>query len=130
MENMLGKRNLEQCLEGTGTRDRSCPDPSRSRNSMANIGEIVKPGYPAPEAGTYQCNAVGCTNTFKASIKGVPLPPAHHPGAAWKLTEKTTAAPEAPKLAAKPAQPGTPKAQPAKGAQPGPKAAPGSPSSP
>ncbi len=59
---------------------------------MANIGDIVRPGQSAPEAGTYQCSATGCTNIFKASVKAAPLPPAHHAGAAWKLTEKAATA--------------------------------------
>ena len=52
---------------------------------MAKINDQFAPGIPAPEVGTYQCAASGCTQVFNATVKGAPLPPAHHPGLPWKL---------------------------------------------
>lgn len=54
---------------------------------MVEIGRLVKPGDPAPARGTYLCSEVGCTGSFVASMKGTPLPPAHHSGASWRLAE-------------------------------------------
>jgi hypothetical protein len=54
---------------------------------MVPIGRLVKPGHPAPARGTYLCTDSGCTGSFVASMKGTPLPPSHHPGALWRLTE-------------------------------------------
>jgi hypothetical protein len=60
---------------------------------MVQVGRLVKPGHPAPARGTYQCTESGCTGSFIASMKGTPLPPSHHPGALWKLTEVAQGSP-------------------------------------
>ncbi len=54
---------------------------------MVAIGSLVNPGDPAPARGTYLCTESGCTGSFVASMKGTPLPPAHHAGASWRLAE-------------------------------------------
>jgi hypothetical protein len=54
---------------------------------MADIGMLVRPGTPAPARGTYSCTEPGCTGCFIASMRGAPLPPAHHPEALWMLAE-------------------------------------------
>jgi hypothetical protein len=86
---------------------------------MANIGDLIKPGQPAPDMGIYQCSGPGCSTNFRASVQGVPLPPAHHTGASWKLINKSSAG------APNPAQSGTtapkqPQSQPVKGISPAP----------
>ena len=54
---------------------------------MVSIGRRVRSGTPAPVRGTYGCTEPGCTGSFIASMKGTPLPPAHHPDALWMVTE-------------------------------------------
>lgn len=53
---------------------------------MAKVGDSIQPGQPAPEPGLYHCTAAGCKYSFTASIRGTPLPTAHHPGSMWKLS--------------------------------------------
>lgn len=54
---------------------------------MAGIGQVIPPGEVAPVAGTFVCTEPGCTGSFIASVAGTPLPPGHHAGASWRLTE-------------------------------------------
>ena len=54
---------------------------------MAQVGQLVKPGDPAPAPGVYQCIESGCSKSFTTSVGGTPLPPSHHAGAPWKLVQ-------------------------------------------
>ena len=75
---------------------------------MPNLGDSFPAGAPAPAAGTYQCNAPGCTSSFVASLAGAPLPSAHHAGAGWKLTAMPAPTYGAPKTAAPAPRPAAP----------------------
>jgi hypothetical protein len=54
---------------------------------MNEVEQAVAPGLPAPKPGAYRCTAEDCVRLHNVSIKGAPLPPAHHAGAKWRLLQ-------------------------------------------
>lgn len=58
---------------------------------MANVGDSFEPGARVPDSGIYACTKCGThrQHFYSTDVKGHRFPPSHHPGAKWKLVEKT-----------------------------------------
>jgi len=56
---------------------------------MAYVGQEFNPGEVVPESGIYICTHCGSRQSFSTDVKGHRFPPGHHPGAKWRLVERT-----------------------------------------